>query len=140
MEDDVREIIEMIGEDAQQFAGETILISGGFGPRACYDESKRLGETIATVYQQRYNVPVSIVRPFNVFGPGMKHNDRRVIPMFTYQALNGRPLPVGSQTCTFCYISGAICGSIKTLLKGLLGFLRLISRYLSCRRAATSLP
>jgi UDP-glucuronate decarboxylase len=78
---------------------------------------------------------VSIVRPFNVFGPGMKHNDRRVIPMFTYQALNGRPLPVGSQTC-----SDAICGSIKTLLKGLLGFLRLISRYLSCRRAATSLP
>jgi UDP-glucuronate decarboxylase len=91
------------------------------GPRACYDESKRLGETIATVYQQRYNVPVSIVRPFNVFGPGMKHNDRRVIPMFTYQALNGRPLPVhgdGSQTRTFCYISDAICGFIKTLLKG----------------------
>jgi UDP-glucuronate decarboxylase len=91
------------------------------GPRACYDESKRLGETIATVYQQRYNVPVTIVRPFNVFGPGMKHNDRRVIPMFTYEALNGRPLPVhgdGSQTRTFCYVSDAICGFIKTLLKG----------------------
>jgi UDP-glucuronate decarboxylase len=54
------------------------------GPRACYDESKRLGETISTVYQQRYGVPVTIVRPFNVFGPGMKHDDRRVVPMFTY--------------------------------------------------------
>lgn len=91
------------------------------GPRACYDESKRLGETISTVYQQRFNVPVSIVRPFNVFGPGMKHNDRRVIPMFTYEALNGRSLPVhgdGRQTRTFCYISDAICGFLKTLLKG----------------------
>ena len=91
------------------------------GPRACYDESKRLGETIATVYQQQYGVPVAIVRPFNVFGPGMKHNDRRVIPMFTYEALNGRTIPVhgdGSQTRTFCYISDAICGFIKTLLKG----------------------
>lgn len=91
------------------------------GPRACYDESKRLGETIATVYQQRYGVPVAIVRPFNVFGPGMKHNDRRVIPMFTYEALNRRPLPVhgdGSQTRTFCYISDAICGFTKTLLRG----------------------
>jgi UDP-glucuronate decarboxylase len=91
------------------------------GPRACYDESKRLGETIATVYQQRYGVPVTIVRPFNVFGPGMKHNDRRVIPMFTYEALNGRPLPVhgdGSQTRTFCYITDAIAGFIKLLLKG----------------------
>jgi UDP-glucuronate decarboxylase len=91
------------------------------GPRACYDESKRLGETITTVYQQRYNVPATIVRPFNVFGPGMKHNDRRVVPMFTYEALNGRQLPVhgdGHQTRTFCYITDAIAGFLKTLLKG----------------------
>jgi UDP-glucuronate decarboxylase len=91
------------------------------GPRACYDESKRLGETIATIYQQRFGVAVKIVRPFNVFGPGMKHNDRRVIPMFTYQALNRRPLPVhgdGRQTRTFCYITDAISGFLKTLLDG----------------------
>ncbi len=91
------------------------------GPRACYDESKRLGETIATVYQQRFNVPVTIVRPFNIFGPGMKHNDRRVVPMFTYEALNDRSLPVhgdGAQTRTFCYITDAITGVLKTLLKG----------------------
>ena len=91
------------------------------GPRACYDESKRLGETISTIYRQKYKVPVKIVRPFNVFGPGMKHNDRRVIPMFTYEALNGRALPVhgdGKQTRTFCYITDAISGFLKTLLKG----------------------
>jgi UDP-glucuronate decarboxylase len=91
------------------------------GPRACYDESKRLGETISTIYQQQFNVPTKIVRPFNVFGPGMKHNDRRVIPMFTYEALNSRPLPVhgdGKQTRTFCYITDAISGFLKTLLKG----------------------
>jgi UDP-glucuronate decarboxylase len=91
------------------------------GPRACYDESKRLGETIATVYQQRHNVPVTIVRPFNVFGAGMKHNDRRVIPMFAYEALNGRAIPVhgtGQQTRTFCYISDAISGFLKALLNG----------------------
>lgn len=91
------------------------------GPRACYDESKRLGETISTIYQQQFSVPVKIVRPFNVFGPGMKHNDRRVIPMFTYEALNGRALPVhgdGRQTRTFCYITDAISGFLKVLLKG----------------------
>jgi UDP-glucuronate decarboxylase len=91
------------------------------GPRACYDESKRLGETIATVYQQRHSVPVTIVRPFNVFGAGMRHNDRRVIPMFAHEALNDRAIPVhgtGQQTRTFCYISDAICGFLRALLKG----------------------
>jgi UDP-glucuronate decarboxylase len=91
------------------------------GPRACYDESKRLAETIATIYHQKYNLPVTIVRPFNVFGPGMKHNDRRVVPMFTYQALTGEPIPVhgnGSQTRTFCYTTDAITGFLKVLLRG----------------------
>ncbi len=91
------------------------------GPRACYDESKRLGETISTIYHQQFGVPVKIVRPFNVFGPGMKHNDRRVIPMFTYEALNGRAIPVhgdGKQTRTFCYITDAISGFLKALLRG----------------------
>lgn len=91
------------------------------GPRACYDESKRLGETIATIYHQQHKIPVTIVRPFNVFGPGMGHNDRRVIPMFTYQALNKQPIPVhgqGSQTRTFCYITDAITGFTQTLLRG----------------------
>lgn len=91
------------------------------GPRACYDESKRLGETLVTIYHDRYQVPATIVRPFNVFGPGMTHNDRRVIPMFTFEALNGRSLPVhgdGHQTRTFCYITDAIAGFLQVLLLG----------------------
>lgn len=91
------------------------------GPRACYDESKRLGETLCAIYNEHFGVPTKIVRPFNVFGPGMGHNDRRVIPMFTYQALNGRSIPVhgtGLQTRTFCYISDAIYGFLLTLLNG----------------------
>ena len=94
------------------------------GPRACYDESKRLAETIATIYHQHYGMPVTIVRPFNVFGPGMKHNDRRVVPMFTYQALTGERIPVhgdGLQTRTFCYITDAITGFLKVLLRGRAG-------------------
>ncbi len=91
------------------------------GPRACYDESKRLTETICMIYKQQYDIPVKIVRPFNVFGPGMKHDDRRVVSMFTYQALNGKTLPVhgdGHQTRTFCYITDAMIGFLKVLLKG----------------------
>ena len=94
------------------------------GPRACYDESKRLGETLCTIYKEHHGVPAKIVRPFNVFGPGMGHNDRRVIPMFTYQALNGRTIPVhgtGLQTRTFCYITDAIYGFLMTLLEGKCG-------------------
>jgi len=94
------------------------------GPRACYDESKRLTETICTVYHQQYNMPITMVRPFNVFGPGMKHNDRRVVPMFTYQALNGTPITVhgdGHQTRTFCYITDAMTGFLKVLLAGSAG-------------------
>ncbi len=91
------------------------------GPRACYDESKRLGETIATIYHEQFGIPATIVRPFNVFGPGMSHNDRRVLPMFAYKILNNELVPVhgdGSQTRTFCYITDAIAGFLKVLLKG----------------------
>lgn len=91
------------------------------GPRACYDESKRLTETICTIYHEKFGIPVTVVRPFNIFGPGMKYNDQRVVPMFAYQVLNGKPLTVhgdGHQTRTFCYITDAMVGFIKTLLIG----------------------
>lgn len=94
------------------------------GPRACYDESKRLGETITTVYFEQFGVPAKIVRPFNVFGPGMNHNDRRVLPMFAYKALNKEPIPVhgdGHQTRTFCYITDAITGFLRVLIMGKAG-------------------
>lgn len=94
------------------------------GPRACYDESKRLAETLATTYHQLYNIPVKIVRPFNVYGPGMKPNDYRVIPSFINRGLDGKPLHVhgnGNQTRTFCYITDAIIGFFKVLLSGKAG-------------------
>lgn len=89
------------------------------GPRACYDESKRLGETLCMTYHTIYNVPVKIVRPFNIYGPGMMPDDYRVVPTFISYALKKKPLPVhdkGNQTRTFCYISDAIIGFLKVLL------------------------
>lgn len=92
-----------------------------FGPRSCYDESKRLGETLCYVYKTRFNVPIKIVRPFNVFGPGMAPFDHRVIPSFLYSAFTGEPLQVhssGNQTRTFCYISDATTAFLLVLLIG----------------------
>lgn len=89
------------------------------GPRSCYDESKRLGETLCMIYHNLYSLSVKIVRPFNVYGPGMRTDDYRVIPRFLTSALKKEPLPVhagGNQTRTFCYISDAIVGFLKVLL------------------------
>ena len=91
------------------------------GPRACYDESKRLGETLCMTYFQLYDLAVKIVRPFNVYGPGMKTNDYRVVPTFMTKALKGEALPVhdtGMQTRTFCYITDAVTGFLKVLIAG----------------------
>lgn len=89
------------------------------GPRSCYDESKRLGETLCMIYNKIYKVPTKTVRPFNVYGPGMMVNDSRVIPRFLTSALKREPLPVhagGNQTRTFCYISDAVTAFFKVLL------------------------
>lgn len=89
------------------------------GPRANYDESKRLGETLCVVYWQTHQVPVKMIRPFNVYGPGMRLDDYRVIPNFISHMFQGKPLPVyggGNQTRTFCYISDAIAGFMRVLL------------------------
>lgn len=91
------------------------------GPRACYDESKRLAETLSLIYHQQFGIPVKIVRPFNVYGPGMKPADRRVVPMFALQTLRGETIPVhgdGHQTRTFCYITDAVTGFFHVLLSG----------------------
>jgi UDP-glucuronate decarboxylase len=91
------------------------------GPRACYDESKRLTETLCLVYNQMYGTPVKIVRPFNIYGPGMRYTDYRVVPTFLYKGLNGEKLPVhdkGSQTRTFCYVTDAMTAIFKVLLSG----------------------
>lgn len=88
------------------------------GPRANYDESKRLGETLCVVYHESFNVPVKMVRPFNIYGPGMRMDDYRVIPNFVSHMFKGKPFPVygaGNQTRTFCYISDAMSGFFKVL-------------------------
>jgi UDP-glucuronate decarboxylase len=90
------------------------------GPRACYDESKRMGETLCWIYQEYFGVQVSIARPFNVYGPGMMATDYRVLPNFAASILNKQPLHVyghGNQTRTFCYITDAIIGFLKILIK-----------------------
>ncbi len=91
------------------------------GPRACYDESKRLGETICVIYAQTRDVPVSIARPFNNYGPGLKITDGRVLPDFARDALAGRDIVMlsdGSPTRTFCYITDALSGYLKVLVNG----------------------
>ena len=91
------------------------------GPRACYDESKRLGETLVRVYSDQYGLDASIIRPFNVYGPGMQKNDYRVLPNFISKIVNNERLQVygnGNQTRTYCYITDAMNGFIRVLLKG----------------------
>ena len=89
------------------------------GPRACYDESKRYGETLCVNFHQVHRVPVKIVRPFNNYGPGLKITDRRVLPDFFRDVLAGRDIALlsdGRATRTFCYISDAITGYLLALL------------------------
>ncbi len=91
------------------------------GPRACYDESKRYGETLCVNYARQYDLPIKVARPFNNYGPGLKITDRRVIPDFARDILAGNDIVMlsdGSPTRTFCYIADAIVGYFKILMRG----------------------
>ena len=92
------------------------------GPRSCYDESKRLGETLCYVYNKKYNVNTKIIRPFNIYGPGMSiYSDYRMIPNIIKSALKRQPVNIygtGTQTRTFCYYTDAIEGIIKVINNG----------------------
>lgn len=94
------------------------------GPRACYDESKRYGETLCVNFAQQYGLPVTVARPFNNYGPGLKITDRRAPPDFARDVLEGRDLVMlsdGSPTRTFCYVADAVTGYYKVLVKGRAG-------------------
>jgi len=94
------------------------------GPRACYDESKRFGETLCVNFARAYGVPATIARPFNNYGPGLKLTDRRVIPDLAADVLAGRDIVLlsdGSATRTFCYAADAVVGYYKVLVKGRAG-------------------
>lgn len=91
------------------------------GARSCYDESKRLGETLVRIYAEKFGVKGAIVRPFNVYGPGMQKLDYRVLPNFAAKILANEPVTVygtGKQTRTFCYVTDAIRGFLQVLLDG----------------------
>jgi UDP-glucuronate decarboxylase len=94
------------------------------GPRACYDESKRVGETLCYIYHTKNGTQTNTIRPFNVFGPGMQETDYRVLPNFASRLKAGQPLNVygtGNQTRTFCYITDAMVGFLLVVLKGVPG-------------------
>jgi UDP-glucuronate decarboxylase len=91
------------------------------GPRACYDESKRYGETLCVNFATVHGLPIKIARPFNNYGPGLKITDGRVLPDMARDILAGRDIVMlsdGSPTRTFCYITDAITGYLKILVRG----------------------
>lgn len=92
------------------------------GPRACYDESKRVGETLCYIFGNYYGVKTNMVRPFNFYGPGMQERDFRVLPNFASKIKAKKPLRVygnGKQTRTYCYITDALTGLLKITLRGI---------------------
>jgi nucleoside-diphosphate-sugar epimerase len=83
------------------------------GPRSCYDEAKRLGETICGVFARDFNMDTRIVRIFNTYGPQMDPADGRVIPNLLSQALAHQPITIygdGSQTRSYCFVSDLVAG------------------------------
>ncbi|HEX6797560.1 MAG TPA: UDP-glucuronic acid decarboxylase family protein [Ktedonobacterales bacterium] len=88
------------------------------GTRACYDESKRLGETIAMEFTRRRGVDARIVRIFNTYGPHSQLDDGRMIPNFITQALTGGPLTIfgtGEQTRSICYVDDLADGLVRAM-------------------------
>lgn len=88
------------------------------GIRSCYDEGKRIAETLAFDYHREHNLDIRVVRIFNTYGPRMLENDGRVVSNFICQALRGNPLTVygdGSQTRSFCYVSDLVEGLMRLM-------------------------
>jgi len=88
------------------------------GIRSCYDEGKRIAETLMTDYHRQNKVDIRIARIFNTYGPRMLENDGRVVSNFIVQALRGQPLTLygeGQQTRSFCYVEDLIEGLIRLM-------------------------
>ena len=91
------------------------------GPRSCYDESKRFGETMCRYFAQEHKMPIGVVRLFNTYGPGMKLNDKRVPADFAKNIFQNEDIVIlsdGKPSRTFCYIADAMAGCYKILLYG----------------------
>jgi UDP-glucuronate decarboxylase len=94
------------------------------GLRSCYDEGKRVAETLAFDYYRQNKVDIRVVRIFNTYGPRMLENDGRVVSNFIVQALRGEPLTIygdGSQTRSFCYVSDLIEGFLRLMKSDYVG-------------------
>jgi UDP-glucuronate decarboxylase len=88
------------------------------GIRSCYDEGKRIAETLSFDYHRQHDVEIRVARIFNTYGPRMLENDGRVVSNFIAQSLQGKPLTVygtGSQTRSFCYVTDLVDGLIKLM-------------------------
>jgi len=88
------------------------------GIRSCYDEGKRVAETLAFDYHRQNDVDIRVARIFNTYGPRMLENDGRVVSNLVVQALKGIPLTVygeGLQTRSFCYVSDLVEGLIRLM-------------------------
>lgn len=88
------------------------------GPRACYDEGKRVAETLFFDYHRQHGVSIKVARIFNTYGPKMHPQDGRVVSNFIIQALMGKPITLygeGSQTRSFCFVSDLIEGFVRLM-------------------------
>ncbi len=88
------------------------------GPRSCYDEGKRVAETLLMNYHRQHGVDIRIARIFNTYGPRMAVHDGRVVSGFIVQALRGEPLTIfgnGAQTRSFCYVSDMLEGLVALM-------------------------
>ena len=88
------------------------------GPRACYDEGKRVAETLCFDYRRMHGTEIKVARIFNTYGPRMNPRDGRVVSNFLVQALRGEPLTIygeGLQTRSFCYVDDLIDGFVRLM-------------------------
>ena len=88
------------------------------GIRSCYDEGKRIAETLCADYKRMHNINIRIMRIFNTYGPRMRCDDGRVVSNFIFQALQNKPLTIygnGNQTRSFCFVDDLIEGMIKLM-------------------------
>ncbi len=91
------------------------------GPRACYDEAKRFGETLCYIFSISHGMPIVIVRPFNNYGPGLRLGDKRLPADLAKAVMERQDIVIysdGSPTRTFCYISDAVTGYLKAVCHG----------------------
>jgi dTDP-glucose 4,6-dehydratase/UDP-glucuronate decarboxylase len=113
---------EIYGDPTAEFIPTMETYRGNvssIGPRACYDEGKRVMETLAWIYSNQHKMNISIARPFNFYGPGMRLDDGRVLPDIFNSVVSGSDIVLysdGKPTRSFCYVSDAIQGLLEMVL------------------------